>query len=161
MDDHELGIGADEDSSQQRRQRRRQRKAFLQELNAMIRLRSPHTVNVFGAITSHKVACFFCFSWLHLPSTVQAGTYVHSFFFFCCYHRCAVGAARRVSCGGGGPRIGAMGFGDISMTSCSLPHLTRGTSTWSLESFHLSWHGTIDQLPPLIHWHSSRTAWFS
>ena len=65
MDDHELGIGADEDSSssQQMQQRRRQRKAFLQELDAMIRLRSPHTVNIFGAITSHKVACgvtFFC-----------------------------------------------------------------------------------------------------
>lgn len=58
MDEHELGLGADDDpSSQQKRQR--QRKAFLLELNAMIRLRSPHTVNVFGAITSHKVACFF------------------------------------------------------------------------------------------------------
>ena len=30
----------------------RQRKAFLRELEAMVRLRSPHTVNVFGAITS-------------------------------------------------------------------------------------------------------------
>lgn len=29
-----------------------QRKAFLRELDAMIRLRSPHTVNVYGAITS-------------------------------------------------------------------------------------------------------------
>lgn len=69
MDDHELGVGAGEDSSQQRRRRRRQRRAFLQELNVMIRLRSPHTVNVFGAITSHKVACFFfvsqvLFAWL-------------------------------------------------------------------------------------------------
>jgi len=31
---------------------RTQRKAFLRELDAMIRLRHPHTVNVFGAITS-------------------------------------------------------------------------------------------------------------
>lgn len=29
-----------------------QRKAFLRELGAMIRLRSPHTVNVFGAVMS-------------------------------------------------------------------------------------------------------------
>ncbi|CAN0411915.1 unnamed protein product, partial [Ectocarpus sp. 8 AP-2014] len=29
-----------------------QRRAFLQELDAMIRLRSPHTVNVYGAVTS-------------------------------------------------------------------------------------------------------------
>lgn len=29
-----------------------QRKAFLRELDAMIRLRSPHTVNVYGAVTS-------------------------------------------------------------------------------------------------------------
>ncbi|CAN0123238.1 unnamed protein product, partial [Laminaria digitata] len=32
----------------------RRRKAFLRELQAMIRLRSPHTVNVYGAITSRK-----------------------------------------------------------------------------------------------------------
>ncbi|CAN0076073.1 unnamed protein product [Pylaiella littoralis] len=31
-----------------------QRKAFLRELEAMIRLRSPHTVNIYGAITSCK-----------------------------------------------------------------------------------------------------------
>lgn len=31
-----------------------QHKAFLRELEAMIRLRSPHTVNVYGAITSRK-----------------------------------------------------------------------------------------------------------
>lgn len=31
-----------------------QRKAFLRELHAMIRLRSPHTVNVYGAITSSE-----------------------------------------------------------------------------------------------------------
>ncbi|CAM9391607.1 unnamed protein product, partial [Sphacelaria rigidula] len=29
-----------------------QRKAFLRELDAMVRLRSPHTVNVYGAVTS-------------------------------------------------------------------------------------------------------------
>lgn len=29
-----------------------QRKAFLRELDAMIRLRSPHTVNLYGAVTS-------------------------------------------------------------------------------------------------------------
>lgn len=29
-----------------------QRRAFLRELDAMIRLRSPHTVNVYGAVTS-------------------------------------------------------------------------------------------------------------
>ncbi|CAM9322184.1 unnamed protein product, partial [Ectocarpus sp. 8 AP-2014] len=33
-------------------QLQKQRKAFLRELDAMIRLRSPHTVNVYGAITS-------------------------------------------------------------------------------------------------------------
>lgn len=32
----------------------RQRKDFLKELEAMMRLRSPHTVNVYGAITSRK-----------------------------------------------------------------------------------------------------------
>ena len=31
-----------------------QRKAFLKELEAMVRLRSPHTVNIYGAITSRK-----------------------------------------------------------------------------------------------------------
>ncbi|MEP5375859.1 MAG: protein kinase, partial [Hyphomicrobiales bacterium] len=31
---------------------RSQRKAFLRELDAMVRLRSPYTVNVYGAITS-------------------------------------------------------------------------------------------------------------
>ena len=30
----------------------RKRKAFLRELEAMVRLRSPHTVNVFGAVTT-------------------------------------------------------------------------------------------------------------
>ncbi|CAM9360961.1 unnamed protein product [Scytosiphon promiscuus] len=33
-------------------QENNQRKAFLRELDAMIRLRSPHTVNVYGAVTS-------------------------------------------------------------------------------------------------------------
>ncbi|CBJ25851.1 protein kinase [Ectocarpus siliculosus] len=33
-------------------QLQKQRKAFLHELDAMVRLRSPHTVNVYGAITS-------------------------------------------------------------------------------------------------------------
>lgn len=33
------------------------RKAFLRELQAMIRLRSPHTVNVYGAITSRTDCC--------------------------------------------------------------------------------------------------------
>lgn len=32
----------------------KQRKAFLKEIGAMMRLRSPHTVNLFGAITSRK-----------------------------------------------------------------------------------------------------------
>lgn len=32
----------------------RGRKSFLRELQAMIRLRSPHTVNVFGAVTSRQ-----------------------------------------------------------------------------------------------------------
>lgn len=32
----------------------KQRKAFLKELGAMMRLRSPHTVNLFGAITCRK-----------------------------------------------------------------------------------------------------------
>lgn len=34
--------------------RESQRQAFLRELQAMVRLRSPHTVNVYGAITSRK-----------------------------------------------------------------------------------------------------------
>ena len=33
---------------------KKQRKAFLKELEAMMRLRSPHTVNVYGAVTSRK-----------------------------------------------------------------------------------------------------------
>lgn len=33
-------------------QQKSQRQAFLRELDIMIRLRSPHTVNVYGAITS-------------------------------------------------------------------------------------------------------------
>lgn len=31
-----------------------QRKAFLRELEAMVRLRSPHTVNIYGAVTSRS-----------------------------------------------------------------------------------------------------------
>lgn len=31
-----------------------QRKTFLHELEAMVRLRSPHTVNIYGAVTSRK-----------------------------------------------------------------------------------------------------------
>ena len=40
------------DHSNPEREETSQRKAFLRELNAMIRLRGPHTVNVYGAITS-------------------------------------------------------------------------------------------------------------
>eukprot|EP00903_Cladosiphon_okamuranus_P022853 g21045.t1 len=43
-------LGALDDTQQQRESR--QRRAFLRELEAMIRLRSPNTVNVFGAVTS-------------------------------------------------------------------------------------------------------------
>eukprot|EP00752_Nemacystus_decipiens_P018469 g16559.t1 len=43
-------LGALDDNQQQRETR--QRKGFLRELEAMIRLRSPNTVNVFGAVTS-------------------------------------------------------------------------------------------------------------
>ena len=39
------------DKSQQQRETS-QRRAFLRELEAMIRLRSPNTVNVYGAVTS-------------------------------------------------------------------------------------------------------------
>ncbi|CAM9458145.1 unnamed protein product [Laminaria digitata] len=57
---HELGRRAGESAildgsmaGQLTRQRERtQRKAFLLELGTMIRLRSPYTVNVYGAITS-------------------------------------------------------------------------------------------------------------
>lgn len=56
---HDLGNHGDTDILDGRRGNRpdldqeiRQRKAFLRELDAMVRLRSPHTVNVFGAITS-------------------------------------------------------------------------------------------------------------
>lgn len=66
--EHELGglsgIGGDDDDIingiQSRAQvalKKRvegQRKAFLRELEAMVRLRSPHTVNIYGAITSRK-----------------------------------------------------------------------------------------------------------
>ena len=45
---HDLGAL---DENQQQRETR-QRRAFLRELEAMIRLRSPNTVNVFGAVTS-------------------------------------------------------------------------------------------------------------
>ncbi|CAM9774536.1 unnamed protein product, partial [Scytosiphon promiscuus] len=45
---HDLGAL---DENQQQRETR-QRKGFLRELEAMIRLRSPNTVNVFGAVTS-------------------------------------------------------------------------------------------------------------
>ena len=43
-------LGALDENHQQRETR--QRKGFLRELEAMIRLRSPNTVNVFGAVTS-------------------------------------------------------------------------------------------------------------
>ena len=45
---HDLGAL---DEHQQQRETS-QRRAFLRELEAMIRLRSPNTVNVFGAVTS-------------------------------------------------------------------------------------------------------------
>ncbi|CAM9923733.1 unnamed protein product, partial [Scytosiphon promiscuus] len=41
------GLGATEENQEQRG--RSQRKAFLRELETMIRLRSPNTVNVYGA----------------------------------------------------------------------------------------------------------------
>ncbi|CAM9241803.1 unnamed protein product [Scytosiphon promiscuus] len=44
------GLGALEEN--QRQQETSQRRAFLRELEAMIRLRSPNTVNVYGAVTS-------------------------------------------------------------------------------------------------------------
>lgn len=52
--------GGDEDNRQRHgvpeaaNQEQIKRRAFLRELHAMIRLRSPHTVNVFGAITSSE-----------------------------------------------------------------------------------------------------------
>ncbi|CAM9749241.1 unnamed protein product, partial [Ectocarpus fasciculatus] len=45
---HDLGAF---DENQEQRETR-QRRGFLRELEAMIRLRSPNTVNVFGAVTS-------------------------------------------------------------------------------------------------------------
>ncbi|CAN0236632.1 unnamed protein product, partial [Scytosiphon promiscuus] len=44
------GLGALEENQEQ--QETSQRRAFLRELEAMIRLRSPNTVNVYGAVTS-------------------------------------------------------------------------------------------------------------
>ena len=43
-------VGALDENQKQRETR--ERRAFLRELEAMIRLRSPNTVNVFGAVTS-------------------------------------------------------------------------------------------------------------
>ena len=45
---HDLGAS---DENQKKRETN-QRRAFVRELEAMIRLRSPNTVNVFGAVTS-------------------------------------------------------------------------------------------------------------
>lgn len=59
--DHKLGSVSDHGSSMecksdttQAERVNEQREAFLKELEAMVRLRSPHTVNVFGAITARK-----------------------------------------------------------------------------------------------------------
>lgn len=46
------GLNASSRGESDTQQLKRQRKAFLHELDAMVRLRSPHTVNVYGAITS-------------------------------------------------------------------------------------------------------------
>lgn len=56
---HDLGKRGDVDALEDRQdnnrpnaERERQRTAFWREMEAMIRLRSPHTVNVYGAVTS-------------------------------------------------------------------------------------------------------------
>lgn len=51
--EHGLGETAD-DLSTMTESAKRHRKAFLKELGAMIRLRSPYTVHVYGKITSQK-----------------------------------------------------------------------------------------------------------
>lgn len=59
--DHELGRPTDHGTSvgwkngtKQAERVSKQRKAFLKEVEAMVRLRSPHTVNVYGAITARN-----------------------------------------------------------------------------------------------------------
>lgn len=55
---HDLGKRGDVDALEDRNdgrpdaERERQRRAFWREMEAMIHLRSPHTVNVYGAVTS-------------------------------------------------------------------------------------------------------------
>lgn len=44
----------DQSSEQGQEQQIRQRRAFTRELEAMTRLRSPHTVHVYGAVTSRN-----------------------------------------------------------------------------------------------------------
>ncbi|CAM9669528.1 unnamed protein product, partial [Laminaria digitata] len=54
--DGELSLGSNKTSKASRalRSQDRQRKAFMRELEAMKRLRGPHTVHIYGAITSSK-----------------------------------------------------------------------------------------------------------
>ena len=62
--DHDIGVSSrthrsarlnhDNQRTSQTERVSKQRKAFLKELEAMMRLRSPHTVGVYGAITSRK-----------------------------------------------------------------------------------------------------------